>query len=160
MKGTGICCFTGHRSIAPDDIRQLPALLDSVLREMIASGVHTFRAGGAVGFDTLAALKVLEMRERYGDVRLELILPCRNQTERWGERDRAIYAYILERADSSVFLHERYVSGCMAERNRRLVDGSDFCIAFCNSPKGGTAYTVSYANQRGVTVINLHDLVK
>ena len=58
-----ICCFTGHRRIRPEIMPELSALLDRVLDTLINDGVTEFRTGGAVGFDTLAALKVLEKRE-------------------------------------------------------------------------------------------------
>ena len=42
-----------------------------------------------------------------------------------------------------------------AKRNRHLVDGSSVCIAYLTQEKGGTAYTVNYAKQKEVQVINL-----
>ena len=56
--GQGLtACFTGHRNIAYEDALRLPALLDRVLVELIERGATAFRAGGAIGFDTVAALK-------------------------------------------------------------------------------------------------------
>ena len=79
-----ICCFTGHRSIAPDQLKQLPGLLDLALERLIESGVTVFRTGGAIGFDTLAALAVLKKKEIHSKLRLELILPCQDQMSRGG----------------------------------------------------------------------------
>ena len=157
--GIRVVCFTGHRSIPYRDAERLPALLERVIGELYGRGARVFRAGGAMGFDTVAALKVLDMRERYPDIRLELILPCRNQTERWDEVSRRTYRYILRQADSSRFLFDSYVDGCMLERDRRLVDGSDVCVAYCTRNQGGTAYTFSYALHGGLEVVNLHDLM-
>ena len=150
-----ICCFTGHRSIPHEQMRDLPHLLDYQIEKLIVCGVTTFRGGGAIGFDTLAELVVLEKKEKY-----ELVLPCRDQTAKWSARDKQIYEYILARADSVRYVSEKYTSGCMYARNRALVDGSDFCLAFCSSDKGGSAYTVSYAQSRGVDVINTSDMLK
>ena len=150
-------CFTGHRDIPRDHAFALPGLLENELIALIERGATVFRAGGAVGFDTLAALKVLEMKEAHPFIRLELILPCRNQTERWPEAEVRTYRYILERADAYEFLHERYVSGCMLQRNRRLVQGSDVCLAYCYQNRGGTLYTVSHAMKEGLEVVNLFD---
>jgi uncharacterized phage-like protein YoqJ len=160
LKNDLIVCFTGHRNIARSAAIQLPSLLDRVLTGLCEQGATVFRAGGAMGFDTVAALKVLEMKERYPHVRLELILPCRNQTEYWEETAVRTYQYILGRADSHRFLFDSYVDGCMQERDRRLVDGSNVCVAYCNRSRGGTAYTFAYALRAGVEVINLHDLLK
>ena len=150
-------CFTGHRDIPYGDAIRLPALLETVIAELCERGAITFRTGGAMGFDTLAALKVLDMKEKYPQIRLELILPCRNQTERWDEPSRKTYQYILERSDGHRFLFDAYVDGCMLERNRCLVEGSDVCVAYCARSRGGTAFTVTRALRAGLEVINLYD---
>ena len=113
-------CFTGHRQISYGDAMKLPALLETVLTDLIQRGAVTFRAGGAIGFDTVAALKVLELRETHPHIRLELILPCRNQTDRWDDTAVRTYQYILERADEHRFLFNTYFEGCMLERDRAL----------------------------------------
>ena len=154
------CCFTGHRTIRPEHMKELPYVLDYQIERLIVCGVTTFRGGGAIGFDTLAELVVLEKKEKYDFLRLELRLPCRDQTAKWSERDRQIYEYILKRADSVRFISDKYTSGCMYARNRALVDGSDFCLAFCSSDKGGTAYTFNYALSRGVDIINTLDMIR
>lgn len=152
-------CFTGHRQISYEDMVRLPALLDRVLAELCERGAVTFRAGGAIGFDTLAALKVLELKERYPGIRLELILPCRNQTERWDEAAVRTYRYIMAQADECRFLFDSYFDGCMQARDRCLVEGSDVCVAFCKRSHGGTAYTFTQALRGGLEVINLCDLM-
>ena len=40
-------------------MKLLPAVLDALLDDLYNKGVRTFRAGGALGFDTVAALSVL-----------------------------------------------------------------------------------------------------
>ena len=152
-------CFTGHRQIPYEAAARMPRLLEEVISELCERGATVFRAGGAMGFDTLAALKVLDMKAKYPHIRLELILPCRNQTERWDEISRRTYQYILERADRHRFLFDTYFDGCMLERDRRLVDGSDVCVAYCAYSRGGTAYTYTYALREGLEVINLHEML-
>ena len=152
----GTCCFTGHRRMPGGERgEKILALLMKTLRSLARKGVCEFRAGGAIGFDTLAALAVLELKEEFKDVRLVLVLPCRDQEKGWNEQDRAIYREILSRADEVVCLREYYVRGCMHERNRALVNGADVCLAYCTEETGGTAYTVDYANKKGIRVINL-----
>ena len=153
-----ICCFTGHRKIPAEQMLKLPELLDRELEKLILCGVHTFRGGGAIGFDTLAELKVIEKKKKYGFIRLELILPCKDQTKNWGSRNKMIYDYVISEADSVEYVSECYNSHCMHERNRRLVNNSDFCVAYCSDTSGGTAYTIDYARSKGVDVINLFDV--
>ena len=154
-----VVCFTGHRVIEDEDAKRIPELLEEVIGELCERGATVFRAGGATGFDTMAALKVLDLKEKYPHVRLELILPCRNQTERWDEISQKTYIYILQNSDAHRFLFDTYFEGCMQERDRRLVDGSDVCVAYCAHSQGGTAYTYAQALRAGLEVINLRDLV-
>ncbi|MBE6546111.1 MAG: DUF1273 domain-containing protein [Ruminococcaceae bacterium] len=153
------CCFTGHRTLPNEQLPALSALLDRTVASLIKGQVTTFRTGGALGFDTLAALKVLDFRTRNPQLRLELCLPCRGQETGWSELAQQTYREILERADKIIVLRESYTSGCMHERNRFMVDGSQVCVGFCTSDKGGTAYTLRYAKNQGLRVINLAPLL-
>ncbi len=156
----GTVCFTGHRDIPAHHACRLPELLERVIADLIDRGATVFRAGGAIGFDTVAALKVLEMRERYPQIRLELILPCRDQTKHWSQEDVQAYEYILRAADSHRFLFDSYVDGCMLERDRRLVNGSDVCVAYLTRSHGGTAYTFARAVRGGLETVNLYDSLR
>ena len=149
-----VCCFTGHRHISRENTVMLTQKLRRLIPALAEDGVTTFRAGGAMGFDTLAALCVIEQREQLG-LRLELILPCHNQTRGWSERDKNYYNHILKSCDSYRYISDIYTDGCMLERNRHLVNGSDFCVAYLTSNRGGTLFTVNYAQKNGVKVINL-----
>lgn len=149
-------CFTGHRKIDTPHALLLPALLEARIRALVDRGARDFRAGGALGFDMLAALKVLELRETL-PLRLVLCLPCRDQTRGWDAPSCRAYRYVLDRADEVHYTADRYTQSCMLERDRALVDGSDVCVAYCIQNRGGTFYTCSYALKRDVELINLAD---
>ena len=146
------CMFTGHRQIPANDIVRLPQKLDTLLESLIQDGFADFRCGGAMGFDTIAALKVIEKKQKYPYIKLHLCLPCRDQAKNWSESARRAYDMVLQAADSISYESEIYRSGCMHARNRRMVDGSDLCVTYCTSSQGGTAYTVLYARQHGVKI--------
>lgn len=150
-----VCCFTGHRVIEKKDTAPLSAVLDRRLEALAAEGYTEFRAGGARGFDTLAALRVLRLRERHPQCRLVLILPCRDQAKSWRVGERSLWEKLREEADEVRFLYESYVPECMHARNRALVDGSDLCVAYLTENRGGTLYTCSYALKNGVELLNL-----
>ena len=65
------------------------------------------------------------------------------------------YEEIKSQADKVVYTSHDYFQGCMFKRNRHLVNGSSVCIAYLTQEKGGTAYTVNYAKEQGLAVINL-----
>ena len=148
-------CFTGHRSIHRRDALYIPTKLKIQLKELIGRGAVHFRAGGAMGFDTLAALCVLELKEEYPHIMLDLMLPCKDQTKSWDEENVEVYNYILSQASSVDYACEKYTRWCMMERNRRLVNGSQVCVAYLNKSTGGTAYTYSYALKHSLEVINI-----
>ncbi|GHU35754.1 hypothetical protein FACS1894105_04970 [Clostridia bacterium] len=108
-----------------------------------------------MGFDTLAAQAVLRQREKTPHIKLIIVQPCRDQSAKWRERDIVTYRGILEQADEVVCLAESYYDGCMQARNRYIIDNSGVCVAYCRHERSGTGYTVRYAKQSGVEVINL-----
>ena len=129
--------------------------LKETLEALIDNGYCYFGAGGALGFDTIAAQTVLGLKKKHPEIKLILVLPCKNQTRGWEEKDVSVYESIIEQADKVVYTQEHYDRGCMFKRNRHLVDNSSVCVAYLTEEKGGTAYTVNYANQKGVKVINI-----
>ena len=150
-----ICCFTGHRTVAPRVAVALSTALDAHLLRLAEEGYTEFRAGGARGFDTLAALRVLQLKKHHPAASLHLILPCRDQAASWRAGERAVWEELLARADQVSFLRDTYTADCMHARNRALVDGSSTCIAYLTANRGGTLYTCTYALKRGLELINL-----
>lgn len=149
------CCFSGHRSIPAKNLSKLQFLLFQETERLIQIGVNHFITGGAVGFDTLAALTVIELRRKYPQIALELALPCKDQCRKWPKEDILQYQKILGLANKVIFLAEHYYRGCMQNRNRYMVDNSNYCICYCIQNTGGTAYTARYAGRQNKTVINL-----
>ena len=154
-------CFTGHRHIGDEEYTKLFDALLQVIEEQILSGATVFRTGGALGFDTMAALAVLSQRKRFPEIRLELILPCPSQTKGWSHGDTVLYEQIKSQADAAHYVSTGYYKGVLQQRNRALVENADVCVAYlCNSSGGGTAYTAALALKKGLKLINLHDLIK
>ena len=148
-----VCMFTGHRSIRREHLSSLPVWLENTVEELIGEGYTEFCVGGAIGFDTLAALKIIEKKEKYGFLKLRLFLPCKDQDSRWNENYKRAYRYILGKADSINYACESYCRGCMHKRNREMVKASDVCVAYCVTSEGGTYYTVNQAKEKGMRVI-------
>lgn len=150
------CCFTGHRTFRPGELPHIRSALERhILTLHDDRGVRYFGAGGALGFDTLAAETVLALRDSLRpDLRLILVLPCLDQADRWPLADQERYERIRTRADKVVLLSQAYEPGIMHRRNRHLVDCAGFCICYHYKPVGGTAYTVDYARQRGLEIFH------
>lgn len=148
-------CFTGHRQI---DARWLDALsgrLDAAIQEAYDRGYRAFLSGAALGFDTLAARRVLALREKLPGLGLYLIIPCEGQSKYWSQADRQTHAWLAEQADGALVLSPFYYQGCMQSRNRFLVNHASLCVCFLKEGRGGTCATVSYAMEQGLPVRNL-----
>ncbi len=152
-------CFTGHRQILAVHTHILPFRLDRAIQNLIRLDYYNFIAGGAFGFDMLAAEAVLAARKQDSRVTLLLALPCRNQTAHWkNPSDIQRYQRLLDEANEIHYVQDTYSSNCMHKRNRWMIDNSAVCVAYLNDiQRGGTAYTVQYAASREVPVINLAD---
>lgn len=148
-------CFTGHRIIPAEQYDAVNGYLKEAVIALIDRGYRFFGAGGALGFDTMAAQVVLTLKQQYPHIFLILVLPCLSQARRWNEYDRIIYEQIKIRADKVVYTAQEYSKGCMHKRNRHLVENSSVCICYLTEKTGGTAYTVDYARAQGLEVINI-----
>lgn len=132
---------------------------------MISHGITDFYAGGALGFDTIAALEILWYKKQGCNVKLHLMLPCPEQAIRWNEKDINIYNDILKKADTVTVTSEKYTPWAMLKRNRAMVDACKYCLCYYDrtaqdstaKPKGGTLYTINYAKKLERSIVNLCD---
>ena len=149
------CCFTGHRRLPAERLGEISARLDAVVERLIGEGIRYFAAGGALGFDTLAALSVLRMRQKHPEIRLILVLPCADQTRGWPAADCAQYERVRALADKVVLLAEECDPSCMLRRNLYLVRHSGVCVCYLEHARSGAGQTARRARAEGVPVVNL-----
>ena len=150
-------CFTGHRTLRePENI--IVDKLTVILKGLIEQGYCYFGAGGARGFDSIAARVVLTLKADYPHIHLILVLPFYNQYEfeqGWSSKEIEEYKLLQKSASKVVHLQETYSRGCYYRRNEHLVNGSSLCIAYQYKDSGGTAYTTKYAASQGIRIIKL-----
>lgn len=148
-------CFSGHRKIPLSSYCKLSQRLKDTIIQLIYEGYCFFGTGGALGFDTLAAKTILELRNDYTHIKLILVLPCISQPNKWSLQDKQVYEKIRSLADKTVYTSMDYTRDCMFKRNRHLVNNSSTCISYLEKETGGTAFTVNYAKKQGLRIINL-----
>ena len=151
-----VCSFTGHRKIEPHHEGKIDTLVMRAIEYAYGRGCRAFYTGGAVGFDTVAAKQVILFRMSHPDVRLTVLVPCREQSERWSDRQKQMYDYCLSSADFVEYVSEAYTDDCMKKRNQRLVDAADTVIAYASHSRSGAGQTVRMAQRAGKTVYNLY----
>lgn len=163
--GEQSCCFSGYRpekmalagavdAAIPDAI-YLPLL--TAVRRAHEAGCTRFISGMSRGFDLWAAQAVILLRHECSDVTLHCAVPYDGQEARWETHWRELHRAVLQRADSAVILAQRYAPECFHVRNRYMVDASARLICYYDGQPGGTAYTVRYAEKRGLVIENLAD---
>lgn len=147
-------CFTGHRKLTETE-SEISGRLDALLGALYQRGYRRFLTGGALGFDMLAAERVLALRKARPEVTLVIVMPCAWQTRGWSEEQCRRYERIAVSADEIRVLAQHYYQGCMMVRNRHMVDRASVCVCYLNKLKGGTVSTVAYAARSGLTLLNL-----
>ena len=108
----------------------------------------------ARGFDLIAAQAVCELKEVYPNIKLVACIPCPSQDGKFTAEEKEKYQYVLSKCDSKILLSDHYFNGCMLMRNRFLVDNSSMLIAYLRQKRGGTFYTVKYAEEKGKKIYN------
>ena len=152
------CCLTGHRVIPPGEQQKIMVRTRYILLRLIREKhVRYFGVGGAVGFDMLAAEYLIKLRA-HTEHQLKIVsvlpYPAWRETDDWTDELRAREEKILQESDKIVYVRQEYEKSVFLLRDRKLVDGSAYCVSYCNRPRTGTAYTVRYALEHNVKVFN------
>ena len=156
MNKSKTVAFTGHRSVTGISREELSRRLDEAIMECYNQGYRRFITGMAMGFDMLAAEAVVRLRAAHPDIHLEAAIPFPGQPERFSYEDKRRYAHLLRAADSQQMLSSFYHSGCFHRRNDYMIDNASKLIAcWDGKPSGGTYYTYTEAQRRGLSMVNL-----
>lgn len=151
------CYFTGHRNLPIGQEEEIWKRVYACLEPLLEEGVRYFGVGGALGFDTLVAEKLLALRESRPEIRIILVQPFPGYQSRWTPAQQARAAAVEARVDKVVVCCQTPGRGAFLARDRHLVDCSSCCIAWCTHTTGGTAYTLRYARKQGLRVWNVAD---
>ena len=153
-----------YKKLAEELIKKLQALMENSKDEKF----H-FICGGALGFDTIAALTILKMKEIYPNITLEIAIPFKDQPNAWfNKEDVDRYNEINRLADKVTFVDGldeyiddkieigRYSAKKLMTRNRYMIDNADFVVALYDGQKGGTHNAVNYAKEleKDILIIN------
>ena len=150
------CCFTGHREILAQEEPLIAQRTEVYVRRLIEQGVKYFGVGGALGYDTLAARLLFTLRrDEFSHIKIILVYPFAGYTKHWSPEQKAVYHRLFACYDKTVCVSQYATKGAYLQRNRHLVDFSQYCIAYCTKSTGGTAYTLRYAKSRGLDIKNV-----
>ena len=157
------CCFTGHRpgklpwrynEFDPRCLKLKRRIADAV-ELAYEQGFRHFLCGMAMGCDLYFCEAVLALRERHPDVTVEAAIPCPTQADAWPPAQRERYDRLVAACDFETMVSGQYTSTCMLRRDRYLVDHASLLIAAFDGTSGGTRYTVEYALNQGLAIVDL-----
>lgn len=164
MKNTTVC-FTGHRpEKLPDNpvvLSTIKSMLLSEINDAVRCGYTRFLTGMARGVDLWAGAMVADLINDGVPVSVSAIFPYEGCEKRSSEEDSILTEKILSAADDVVYVCKTYYKGCMAERNRYLVDHSSRLIAVVTDFSSGTGQTINFARKSGLELrmININELL-
>ena len=151
-------CFTGHRRLPPRGCAEYAALisaLDAAIADAVSHGVTCFFCGGACGFDLLAAERVLIKKAGGSSPEIHVIIPYSGFISAFPHAEQARYHRVAACADSVTSVYPNADAAAYRQRNQRLIDAADRCIAYLREEKSGTGQTVRMAVRKGIPVTYL-----
>ena len=153
-------CFSGHRIVPFAKQNEMMRLLRNEITKSYHEGYRCFYCGMAIGFDLLAAKATLSLKTELPQIKTIAVLPCREQNEKWNEKNKVEYETILKKVDDVVVVSDHYHQRCFLQRNDYMVQRSSRLITlYDGKSKGGTFYTLNKAIKNGLYVINIYNLI-
>ena len=120
------CASTGYRlskmSFGYDESDprciEFKARLRDTIEALIGEGYAHFISGGALGMDMFAAEAVLELKDTFPWIVLEMVSPFDAQADRWNAEYRMRNDRLFGEADIVTATGHAYTKACMFRRNR------------------------------------------
>ena len=128
------------------DIYRYKESLKTIILNLYKNGINWFIVGGAIGFDTWAAEIIIDLKQKYSDIVLEVAIPCRTQDSLWSKKAKQRYQNILDNAQKLTIISHEYTPFCMQQRNEYMLKKSSIVVAgYIDGVKGGTYNTIKKA---------------
>lgn len=158
------CCFSGYRpskfpfKLNNDDVdfAIFQKHLFTTVKSLIDDGCRTFYCGMAMGFDIIAAESVLYYRGKIPNIKLICVIPFEEQEKSYTNDWKQRYNFILQGCDEVLLISKEYHNGCYQNRNKFMVDKSDYVVTWYDGKQGGTRNTLLYAQKKKRTIVNIN----
>lgn len=136
----GACTFFGHRD-CPSGVKS--NLYEAIERLICNQQVNTFYVGTQGAFDRMAYAALVELRQRYGHIKVYRVLAYMPKPDNTDTTDTIVPEGIEN-------THPRYA---IVHRNNWMIDRSDYVIAYITHPTGGAFQAVERAKKKAKTII-------
>ena len=144
------CCFAGHNETYGEEARE--KIKEIAVRLIEEKGVAEFWVGNYGSFDRCAALAIREVKERFEQVKLVLVLPYLTKAieeykeEYYEKYDFIVMADIPEKTPARLKI---------IKANEYMVDNCDYLICNVAHSWGGAARTMEYARRKNREIYNI-----
>lgn len=156
---------TGYKSyelnIFKDDapeVKYLKLFLKNKLQNLVEEGLEWVLIQGQLGIEMWTAEVVLDLQQEYPELKLGVITPFQNHTERWNEQNQLKYQQIIEGADFHDSVHHAPYEGPFQfkQTDQFILDHSDMTVLIYDeeqeaSPKFFKRMLVDFAEQTNYT---------
>ncbi len=158
------CCFSGYRPSKFSfklqngniDFEVFLRNLKTTLKSLVEDDCRNFYCGMAMGFDIIAAEAVLELKKTENALRLIAVIPFKEQQNGFKGEWQDRYDKVIKLCDEVIILSENYHNGCYQQRNKFMVDSSDYVVTWYDGKNGGTRNTLSYAAKKKRYIVNIN----
>ena len=143
--------FIGHREIFSEDI---DARLIAAVETEIGDGCKSFTMGTHGQFDALALWACRQLRKKYRELEIEVVLTSLNATVKDSEWDDVPYADV----NTVMYdIEEAHFKQRITLSNRQMIDTCDTLICYVNEKesRSGAKTAMRYANRKGLKIVNL-----
>ena len=160
-----IVSFTGHRPnkfIFQNENHisciELKHIIMEQIKKLYLEGNKIFLTGCAIGVDIWCGEIILDLIEKYNDIKLYCVIPFENQANRWTDDYRKRYTRLVDKKKKKIILQKNYSQDCYLKRNKFLVDKCTTLIGVYDgiSQNSGTYSTLNYAINQNKDIIYIN----
>lgn len=140
------------------NIEQIATKTSNIILELHNSGFNSFYVGMSSGYEIIAALEVLKLRQTYRDINLIAIVPFVGQDDKYCRKDKVAYIYILQEADEVVILSEIYNNNTQFLRcTDHILDHVTQLVCYHEGEIDDTIYIFNRAIEKGINIKNIYE---
>lgn len=145
--------FIGHRMICCDLIQSVRLAIE----EQILMGNKTFILGNHGEFDEMVLKVLREMRKKYNDINVQVVITSFSQLLRRGGNSEKEELYKYE--ETIMFeVEDVHFKRRISTSNKFMIDKLDILICYVDESRtrSGAKAALKYAVDKGVEIINLY----
>lgn len=151
------CCLIGQGIIPKGQRKEIEERAEFRIRKLYARGVVFYATGGMGDYDAMISQLLFRLRDsELPEIRVTLLCaPKLSRGERTTYQQRENYRKNYTKYDKIVRMMDMTEDEDFYEWNRRIVDASKYCMAYCPREDAHVFEIVQYAKSSGAIVYDM-----